>query len=75
MDIKKFQPVVPFTPHEPTIRTLIFMKTQKIQLLELGKESAAVLHERLWSQVENFFDVIEDSTKVITPSWYTFDAI
>jgi len=54
-----------------TSEQLIFSETQRIQ--QKPGETFGQLHERLRSRIMNYFQVIEKPTKVITPSWYTFD--
>lgn len=53
-------------------KTLIFSRDQKI--VQLPGETSEHLHERLRAVVLNSFVTIDESTRIETPSWYTFDA-
>ncbi len=56
---------------ESTPKTIIFTREQKI--IQLPGESSAQLHERLRMVAFASFRLVQEPTKIITPSWYTFD--
>ncbi len=53
------------------IKELIFSRVQRI--MQRPWESSEDLHERLREQIRNSFIAVQEITKIITPSWYTFD--
>src|SRR5574341_1034260 len=55
-----------------TYRELIFASTQEI--LQLPNEHFGDLHERLRLRAVNSFVSVREPSKIVTPSWYTFDA-
>lgn len=61
------------TTDDEGYKTLRFGMNQQI-MQERMDEPSSVLHERLRPRVVNAMNAVEEPTKIITPSWYTYDA-